>query len=379
MDAVIVGGGLSGLSLAAHLAAGGWGDRSVVVVDDGARNPADLAWAYWSAAPGLLAAAVSREYDRLLVNAAGGPRVVRLGQYRYRLVRGDDLHRAVAELLRDRPGFRLVTGRVEQIRDRPDGAEVGVDGGVLTARWAFDSVLGPPSPGPVRGRLAFVGWEVECDQPVFDPRVPTLFDFRTPQPSGARFIYVLPVTDRRALVEHTTFIAGPPDPTIGPANEAIRGYLADVLAAGPYRVLRTERGVLPLRTRTAERARGRVLTIGAAGGLIKASTGYGFDRIQRDSAAITRSLVRHDHPFDVPAPRRRHRFLDAVLLDVLAREPGQLPLAFGRLFARMPAESVLKFLAEDTTLAEEFRLVTALPPAAYLRAVAGRVRAERPR
>ena len=403
VDAVIAGGGLSGLSLAAHLAVSGWRARSVVVVDDGTRDPATLAWAFWSVEPGLLAAAVEREYDRLRVSTHGGTRVVPLGRYRYRLVRGDGLRRVVDGMLRERPGFRLMTGRVEEIRGLPGGAEVVVDGSTLRTRWAFDSVHAPttlpaapapaphapaPEPAPASAHLAFTGWEVACERAVFDPDVPTFFDFRTPQPAGARFVYVLPVTERRALVEHTTFSAGPPgtpgtpgtpDPpgTPGPGGpgagvEAIREYLADVLDAGPYQVIRTERGVLPLRPRAVRRARGPVLAIGAAGGLVKASTGYGFDRIQRDSAAIARSLARHDHPFEIPAPRRRHRFMDTVLLDVLARDAGQVPRAFDRLFSRLPAEQVLKFLDEDTTLAEDLRLMATLPPAPYLRAIARR-------
>jgi glycine/D-amino acid oxidase-like deaminating enzyme len=50
----------------------------------------------------------------------------------------------------------------------------------------------------------------------------------------------------------------------------------------------------------------------------------GFRRIQRDSVAIARSLVRHGHPFHLPRPARRDGLLDALLLDVLDRDPAQL-------------------------------------------------------
>jgi hypothetical protein len=39
------------------------------------------------------------------------------------------------------------------------------------------------------------------------------------------------------------------------------------------------------------------MSIGAAGGMVKAGTEYAFSRIQRDSADIAESLVRHGHPF----------------------------------------------------------------------------------
>lgn len=61
-DAVIAGGGLSGLSLAHSSPPVRGGDRSVLVIDDAATEPAATLWGSWSAAPGLLDAAVSRTY-----------------------------------------------------------------------------------------------------------------------------------------------------------------------------------------------------------------------------------------------------------------------------------------------------------------------------
>ena len=117
--------------------------------------------------------------------------------------------------------------------------------------------------------------------------------------------------------------------------------------------------MVPLHTRPARRASGRVLRIGAQAGLVKASTGYGYQRIQRDSAAIAASLARDGHPFARPVPRRRYRLLDAVLLDVLRHEPVQLERAFARLFLDQPAARMLRFLDEDTGPGDELRLIAA--------------------
>jgi lycopene beta-cyclase len=137
---------------------------------------------------------------------------------------------------------------------------------------------------------------------------------------------------------------------------------------GRYEVLRTESAVLPLRVAPAARRSGRVLRIGARGGLLKASTGYGYQRIQRDSAAIAASLAQYGHPFGLLRSRRRYRLFDAILLEVLDREPAQLELAFGQLFLANPAERVLRFLDEDTRPLDEVRLAATLAPRPYLRA-----------
>lgn len=372
-DAVIAGGGLSGLSLAAHLAAGGWRDRSVLLVDGPGIRPPAGCWASWAGSPGLLDAAVSRSYRQVRVYAAGTSRVLSLGRYRYQAVRRPDLHRVVMGLVDGCPGFVVRPGHVERVGGGVDAAEAVIDGRLVRARWLFDSVSAAPPGPPAAAHLAFTGWEVRCARAVFEPDTPTLFDFRTPQAAGrARFGYVLPDDPHRALVELTEFVprrAWPSPPS--DRRTALTGYLRDVLGAGDYDIVRTESAVMPLHTRPRPRRSGRILAIGARGGLIKASTGYAYQRIQRDSAAIAASLARHGHPFDLTRTRRRHRLLDAVLLAVLDRDPAQLERAFARLFFANPVERVLRFLDEDTGVPDELRLMASLPAAPYLRAAAG--------
>jgi lycopene beta-cyclase len=191
-------------------------------------------------------------------------------------------------------------------------------------------------------------------------------------------VYVLPESERRALVEVTEFVPRHGTST-SPGERAVvlAGYLSDVLGAGGYTVGytvgRTESAVLPLRVSPPHRVSGHVVRIGACGGLIKASTGYAYQRIHRDSAAIARSLARTGYPFERPRPDRWYRFLDSVLLDVLDRDPRQLERTFARLFLGNPADRVLRFLDERSPVGEQLRLVATMPKAPYLRAAARRV------
>jgi lycopene beta-cyclase len=372
-DAVIAGGGLSGLSLAAHLAAGGWRDRSVLLVDGPGSAPPTEAWASWADRPGLLDAAAVREYRRLTIHAGDAELVLPLRRYRYRLVRRAALERVVAGLLSGCPGFERLAGHVDRITAGAGAAEVVVDGRAIRAGWVFDSVTPAPAGPEPDARIAFTGWEVHCEHPVFDPESAVLLDFRARRAGRARFVYALPTGERRALVELTEFVprhATPAAPTDRAA--ALAAYLRGVRRSGEFRVLRRESAVLPLRVARAARRRGPVLAIGARGGLIKASTGYAYQRVQRDSAAIAASLDRYGHPFHLPAQHRRHRLLDAVLLDVLERDPAELERAFARLFTANPPERVLRFLDEDTGPADEVRLIASLPPAPYVGALLGR-------
>lgn len=386
MTIVIAGGGLSGLTLAAHLTR-----RpprcEVLIVDDGGKDITAAGWGSWSDRPGLLDAAARYRWDRIHVHAGGRSRLLDLGAYRYRYVRGGDLSATVTPMLESAPGFRRVRGHVDDIVGAgmaagmaAGGARVVVDGEPIEARWVFDSVLGPAEPPPADAVLVFRGWHLETEAEVFDPGVPTLFDFRTPRSAAASFVYVLPFDRRHALVEHTTFAA----PAVADAaadgetqRAALSEYLDTVLRAGPYRVEREEAAALPLSARPVRRRRGDVLAIGTEAGLLKPSTGYAYERIRRDSVAIADSLAEHGHPFAIGEPSWRHRLLDGALLDVITARPAQLERAFAGLFDRPSAEPVLRFLDERTSVREEAALFTALPAVEYARAAARRWRRHR--
>jgi lycopene beta-cyclase len=156
-------------------------------------------------------------------------------------------------------------------------------------------------------------------------------------------------------------------------REALAEYLTEVAGTGQYEIEREEHAVLPLRAGQVERRNGNVLAIGARGGLLKESTGFAYQRVQRDSVAIAESLRQHGHPFALPPEPARFRVFDGVLLDVVKREPAQLERAFGALFRYRTAEPALRFLDEATSAPQEWRLFAGMPAATYLAAARHRL------
>lgn len=365
---VIAGGGLSGLSLAAHLAVADH-RHPVIVVDDGSRPIEAATWASWSDRPGLLDAAASRWFEQIRVHVLGETKVLRLGRYRYRVVRGGDLAAVVARFTAPLRHFTTHRGHVDGVEQ--DG--VIVDGRHLRAKWVFDSVIGPAVVPPVDACLSFRGWHVRSERAAFDAEIPTLFDFRTSQINGASFVYVLPFDAHHALVEHTSFTAPGVAEDAVAQQEALAEYLSEVVRTGGHEIERVEHAVLPLRSEEVSRRHGAVLAIGTEAGLLKASTGFAYQRIQRDSAAIAESLRRHGHPFDLPVPPARFRMFDGVLLDVVRREPAQLERAFGALFRYRTAEPALRFLDEASSMPQEWQLFAGMPAATYLAAARNRL------
>jgi lycopene beta-cyclase len=80
--------------------------------------------------------------------------------------------------------------------------------------------------------------------------------------------------------------------------------------------------------------------------MIKPTTGFAFTRIQRDSAAIVRSLLKHGHPFDVPATPWAYRLYDSLMLRAMAAQGGRVGALLMFLFRYGSTPRILRFLDE---------------------------------
>lgn len=372
-DFIMAGGGLAGLSLAYHLMQSPLRDRSILIVDKDTKTRNDRTWCFWADQPTLFDPIAYRTWDRLRFVGEDFDRVFELETYRYQMIRGIDFYRFVRAELSARANVDFMQGVVERIEDDAEMARVIVGGQATRGAWVFDSLL---RPAEFRADLSryrslkqhFRGWLVETQRDAFDPRTPTLFDFRTPQDGAMRFMYVLPFSERRALVEHTVFSA-----ELLAREEyaqALQEYIEKRLEIEEYRIVEEESGVIPMTDQpVARRAGRRVMRIGTKGGRVKPSTGYAFRRIQHDSAAIVESLLRRGHPFDVPKDSGWYRLHDSIMLEVMARQGGHMKSIFTKLFRRNPLGRIFRFLDEAGSPLDDVALLTSLRPWPFLRAL----------
>ena len=60
--------------------------------------------------------------------------------------------------------------------------------------------------------------------------------------------------------------------------------------------------------------------------------------------------------------------MDAVFLELVGTDPAAVVLALDRMFRANPADRVVAFLEDETTVAEDLRLIATLPVVPFLRA-----------
>lgn len=363
-DFIMAGGGVAGLSLAYHLAQSPLGHRSILIIDRDAKDHNDRTLAFWSDQPTCFDSIISRSWDRVRVASEDFESTFALDHYRYNVIRGIDFYRFVHRDLSARPNVTFVQGEIARIEDGQDGAVVIVNGQQYAGRWVFDSRFDPRAFQPAHTstlKQHFKGWVIETGTPAFDPDAPTLMDFRTPQRGEARFAYVLPFSDRCALVEYVLL-------SPAHATSALQSYIEQVLGIKDYRIVSREGGVSPLTDYPFPRQQGQhILTIGTPGGRVKPSSGYAFMRIQADSAAIVRSLGRFGHPFALPADSRYFKFCDSLMLRVMRSRCDWLKPLLVTLFRRNPIERVFRFLDEASSPAQNLLLMASLVPQLIVR------------
>ncbi len=382
-DYLIVGGGAAGLSLAYHISqeprlAG----KTVLLIEPEAKDQNDRTWSFWTAEPHLFEAVVAHQWHRLAFRSPGFARVLDLGPYRYQTIRALDFYQFVHRALAADPRFTRRRGTVEELADTPAGVRARGSAGTFAARYAFDSRPPAVVPNPARHRYLlqhFVGWEVETDADAFDPAVVEFMDFRGPQHREARFVYVLPFGPRRALVEYTLF-SGQPLP-----KAEYEGYIVDYLhntlglAAGQYRVVAEEAGAIPMTDHPLpDRAGAHVVNLGTRGGRAKPSTGYAFRRIQAHSARLVGALAATGRPpADPTGDRWQFRLFDTLLLDIMQRRGETTRDIFRQLFSRNPVGRIFRFLDEQTSWADNLRVMRSVAPGPFLRSI-GQVLRGRP-
>ena len=378
VDFLIAGGGGAGLALASAILDSSLRDRSILIVDRDAKRQNDRTWCFWGGSETPFASLACHSWSKIAVRSEGFERVFDLEEtagsgWRYWMVRGIDYYNWMRAKTAARPNVRWVQASVDGIHEEGGRTLVSVDGEPLSAGWVFDSILRPGELNfdPRRHHFLkqhFKGWEIETGRPVFDPACATFHDFRTSQNGDLRFLYVLPFSPTRALVEYTIF-----SPRLLSAEEYEQGlkeYIYAKLGIERYTILAEENGSIPMTDFPFQRRGGeRVLNIGTKGGLVRPSTGFAFQRMQADARAVVASLQRYGHPFQIPRSPARFRFYDSLLLQLLYRQGPRMKSIFIQLFARNPIRRVLRFLGEDSTLREDIALIATLPPGPFLHAL----------
>lgn len=362
-DYAILGGGAAGLSLIVHLLRqnGLANGKRLLLVDPEVKEGHDHTWSLWEREPGPFDQLVYHRWKQLAVHDDRYSLDLPLDKYQYKLIRSTEFYEYCNRLIEEHPAIDRLQAKATDIQTGNDQVSFRADGKDLRADWAFSSLADRLDFRSLQRPYLdqhFRGWFVKTAAPTFDPGLATIMDFRLPQGADTRFFYVLPFTEDYALVEIAVF-----------SNDlwsrerydqALSEYLEKHwLNKSAYSIEHTEQGVIPMTTHAYPRQDGRLVYIGIAGGHARASTGYTFFNIQRQTEALAKQLTGPDQraKFSAAWPLR-HRMYDSTLLRILQDQRLAGSEVFVDLFRQNPTERLLAFLNGESSLGQELRLMS---------------------
>ena len=361
---VIVGGGLAGGLVALALANQRRGDE-VVLIERDVRLGGNHTWSFHDTdldaqGQALIQPLVTSRWPSQEVRFPGHQRTLRAG---YASVTAEGFHQVVTKRLRA-AGARLLLGHAVSDVGR---SVVRLDDGTKVAGDVVIDARGPEA-GETSDRLGFqkfVGLELElrADGPWTQPVV---MDATVPQLDGYRFIYVLPFTRRRVLIEDTMYSRSPVMDSAA-VEQRVMSYAA-AHGAIVDRVVRRETGVLPLPLRSSRGTGSDTspIPVGYRGGFFHPVTGYSLPLAVRVALAVAGARTRAEAVTAIGRmsrrlePQRRFgRLLNRLMFEAMPAAERWTAL---ERFYRMPEPTIARFYASRSTLWDRARMLLGRPP-----------------
>ena len=194
----------------------------------------------------------------------------------------------------------------------------------------------------------------------------TFMDFKIPQNGNTRFMYVLPIDKKTALFEYTLFSKDLLK--VSEYEKAIKDYLKEKNIID-YEISEKEVGNIPMTSFKFEKFNSKnILNIGTAGGWTKASTGYTFSNTSKKTKTLIEFLKSKDDLYKFKQ-RGKYWYYDLLFLDVLSRNNEEGSALFSAMFKSGNIKSIFRFLDEESTLIEDFRIITSIPSKRFIQAI----------
>jgi lycopene beta-cyclase len=351
--------------------------KKVLLIDQVLKNKKDKTFCFWAQNDEpitiQLEALISKAWNKVSLSSAHAINIAPLSYYH---VDSIDLYEQVQSLANFYQWDKII-GEVNTVSNDGISPNLIVNQTKFSAQTIFDSRT--PNSFPLQKdqthiHQSFVGWLIETEQEVLNPDEFKFMDFEIAQQGYTQFVYVLPFSSSKALVEVTRF--GDKLIQINEAEEILENYIES--AFGSFKKLAIETGCIPMSNGAVDNAApAGIVNLGARNYHIKPSTGYAFKNMFYHALKLAETIEQNGNPSlhnhtHAKAFKGKFSFYDSLLLAILKNNPSQGKSIFTTLLTKVPIQKTLKFLDEETSLREDISIFYKLPWTAFLKALFGR-------
>lgn len=375
-DYIIIGAGAAGLMLAdAMISDDFFSEKSILLLDKDSKQKNDRTWCFWEKGDGPFDLLVHKKWNHIYFGGKQFSKRFNINPYTYKMIQGIDFYNDILQRIEAHPGIIFRQTEVIELMDNGELVKVSTSDETFIGNKAFNSIFDykmtkHQKKYPVL-QQHFIGWFVKTREPIFDQDQATYMDFSIEQKGNTRFMYVLPTTEKEALLEYTLFSADLL-PKVEYEN-AIKDYLENNLNCSNYEITETEMGSIPMTCYDFhEHHSSNVRYIGTAGGWAKPSTGYTFASTARKIPILV-DYIKQKKPLNKLNFKNRFWFYDLLFLDVLHKDNANGYRIFETLFKNRQPALIFKFLDEKTSFWEDLKYIWGCPKKPFIKALFRRI------
>jgi lycopene beta-cyclase len=363
---IIIGGGCAGFQLAKAMLQLPKSTVKSILIIESSKEHYPKSWCFWADEFHPYRNLVKKEWSSLSYKAFNNQKKFPLQNQTYQYIDSQDfIDSHLVEFAND-PRISIIYDTVSSIENLGNGCLVNCSERIYQAEYVYSSVPNLSTNSNYKPKVwqHFLGWEISFTENNFNPEEATLMDFDVDDNIDGRFIYILPFTEKRALVECTVFSTQAY--STKSFENSLETYLDKNFGAN-YKILKNEKGSVPMMRVENTMNFDRLIPIGTAAGCIKASTGYSFVRNIEHTKKIIEFLKGSNKLPNLAYTR--FDFYDKLLLWIIENEKHEIKRIFHLLFKHNSIKSILLFLDEKTSICQDLRIFYSLPIFTFLNAM----------
>ncbi|MFL2661642.1 MAG: lycopene cyclase family protein [Alphaproteobacteria bacterium] len=352
-DVIIIGAGVSGLILAYEISKRT--NKSIAILEKEKKNNSSKNLCFWNTPHNILTKEADNKWKRISVVIDGKKKTLEDKKINYLRIKSTKLRNFFLKKLKKK-GVKIFNEKVLSI-DFESSEQISVISHMFhyNSSLLFDSRMKGFIDKKNKLFQHFYGVEVNFKKKVMNVDEVILMDIQKKK-NTFNFMYILPYTNRRALIETTYF-----SKKLHSKNtymKDIKKYLSVEFSGLEYNIKFSESGVIPMFKFDKLNFK-NYSKIGTPGNWVKQSTGYSL----QNSFIYSKQLV--DCILEEKTLQTNvsflTEFLDRVYCNFLKNNPDDSKQFFEKFFLRNNLRTIAKFLTNSANNWEIFKIILSLP------------------
>ena len=362
-DYIICGAGLSGLILANRIFEDRFfDDKNILLIDKDLKSSVNKTWCFWETGNSVWKDYIVKSWDTVIFKSKGFKKEKSLKNYSYKMIKSKFFLDSIINKINQANNFDFFQDEIVDFVESENNVLVKTKSNQFLANNVFNSCV---DINEIKSKTSypfllqhFLGWTIETRESIFNEKKATIMDFSIDQKDETRFFYVLPLSDKKALIEFTVFSK---DLLKKDEYELELIKYIKSLKIDKYKIIENEFGVIPMTCYPFERKNtSKILNIGTAGGWTKPSSGYTFKFIEKNTIKLL-AHIKKNTQFSNFKIKTRHWIYDLIFLDVLYKNNYLGSNLFTKMFSKNPMEKIFMFLDNETSITDELKITASFP------------------